>query len=102
MVAVAELMVEMGERLDDDDILRKAIRQYEFLRREYPGSKNRSDALFAIGKVYQDDLDDPREARTAFQEFLRRYPGNHRADDARKALAGDQPQGGRESRGRQG
>jgi N-acetylmuramoyl-L-alanine amidase len=92
VVAVAELMVEMGERLDDDDILRKAIRQYEFLRREYPGSKNRSDALFAIGKIYQDDLDDPQQARTAFQEFLRRYPGSHLADDARKSLAGDAPQ----------
>jgi N-acetylmuramoyl-L-alanine amidase len=91
VVAVAELMVEMGERLDDDDILRKAIRQYEFLRREYPGSKNRSDALFAIGKIYQDDLEDPQEARTAFQEFLRRYPGSHLADDARKSLAGDTP-----------
>ena len=92
VVAVAELMVEMGERLDDDDILRKAIRQYEFLRREYPGSKNRSDALFAVGKIYQDDLDDPREARTAFQEFLRHYPGSHLADVARKSLAGDEPQ----------
>jgi N-acetylmuramoyl-L-alanine amidase len=91
VVAVAELMVEMGERLDDDDILRKAIRQYGFLRREYPGSKSRSDALFAIAKLYQDDLDDPREARAAFEEFLRRYPGSHRADDARKALAGDDP-----------
>jgi N-acetylmuramoyl-L-alanine amidase len=94
VVAVAELMVEMGERLDDDDILRKAVRQYEFLRREYPGSKNRSDALFAIGKIYQDDLDDPQEARTAFQEFLRHYPGSHLADDARKSLARDAPQGG--------
>jgi N-acetylmuramoyl-L-alanine amidase len=92
VVAVAELMVEMGERLHDDDVLRKAIREYGFLRREYPGSKNRPDALFAIGKLYQDDLDDPREARTTFEEFLRRYPGNHLADDARKALAGDDPQ----------
>ena len=92
VVAVAELMVEMGERLHDDDVLRKAIREYGFLRREYPGSKNRPDALFAIGKLYQDDLDDPREARTTFEEFLRRYPGNHLADDARKALAGDELQ----------
>ncbi len=92
VLAVAELMVEMGERLDDGDIQRKAIRQYEFLRREYPGSKNRSDALFAIGKIYQDDLEDPQEARTAFQEFLRRYPGSHLADDARKSLAEDAPQ----------
>ena len=45
-VAVAETLVEMGRRFDDDKILNKAIAQYKFLRREYPGSKYRCDALF--------------------------------------------------------
>ena len=92
VVAVAELMVEMGERLDDDDILRKAVRQYEFLRREYPGSKNRSDALFAIGKIYQDDLDDPQRSADRIPGIPSPLPGSHLADDARKSLAGDAPQ----------
>ncbi len=86
VVAVAELMVEMGRRFDDNDILLKAIKQYQFLRREYPGSKYRFDALFTIGEIYQDDLEDASDSRAAFQEFLRRYPRNHLADDARKAL----------------
>lgn len=86
VVAVAELMVEMGRRFNDDAILRKAIRQYEFLRREYPGSRYRFEALFTIGEIYKDDLNDPEQAKAAFQEFLKRYPRNHLADDARKAL----------------
>jgi hypothetical protein len=39
VVAVAETLVEMGRRFEDDKILKEAISQYRFLRREYPGSK---------------------------------------------------------------
>jgi N-acetylmuramoyl-L-alanine amidase len=86
VVATAELMVEMGRQFDDNKILRGAIEQYRFLRKEYPGSKYRFDALFTIGEVYKDDLDDPEEARAAFDDFLHRYPRNRLADDARAAL----------------
>src|SRR5229473_6895410 len=85
--AVAELRVEMGRRFDDDKILHSAIQQYEFLRREYPGSKYRFDALFTIGEIYKDDLDDPAQARAAFEEFLHRYPNNRLAEDAQQAIA---------------
>ena len=63
VVATAELMVEMGRRFDDNKILRGAVEQYRFLRKEYPGSKYRFDALFTIGEIYKDDLNDPEEAR---------------------------------------
>jgi N-acetylmuramoyl-L-alanine amidase len=87
VVAVAELLAEMGRRFDDKKILRSAIGQYQFLRREYPGSKYRFDALFTIGEIYKDDLADPVTARETFNEFLRRYPRHHLAEQARKALA---------------
>jgi N-acetylmuramoyl-L-alanine amidase len=86
VVAVAETLVEMGRRFDDDKILNAAIDQYKFLRREYPGSKYRFDGLFTIGEIYKDDLNDPEAARSAFQEFLHRYPHNRLADDARQAI----------------
>jgi len=35
VVAVAETLVEMGRRFDDDKILNEAIAQYKFLRKEY-------------------------------------------------------------------
>jgi len=86
VVATAELMVEMGRRFDDNKILRGAIEQYQFLRKEYPGSKYRFDALFTIGEIYKDDLNDPEEARTTFTDFVHRYPRNRLADDARAAV----------------
>ena len=86
VVAVAGLLAEMGRRFNDDKILHAAIGQYKFLRREYPGSRDRFDALFTIGQIYQDDLKDPAQAKLAFEEFLHRYPHNHLADEVRKAL----------------
>ena len=63
MVAVAELLAEMGRQFNDEKALRAAIGQYEFLRREYPGSRYRVQALFTIAQIYKDDLDDAAEAR---------------------------------------
>jgi len=86
VVATAELLVEMGRRFDDNKILRGAIDEYRFLRKEYPGSKYRFEALFTIGEIYKDDLNDTEEARTTFENFLHRYPNNRLADDARGAV----------------
>ena len=87
VVAVAELLVEVGRQFDDAKLLRSAIGQYKFLRREYPGSKYRVDALFTIGQIYRDDLNDSAKARETFQDFLRRYPRSHLVEQARKELA---------------
>jgi N-acetylmuramoyl-L-alanine amidase len=87
VVAAAQMTEEMGRRFNDPDILHSAIQQYEFLRREYPGSKFRFDALFRIGEIYKDDLHDKIRADATFEEFLRRYPRNQFADAARHALA---------------
>jgi N-acetylmuramoyl-L-alanine amidase len=86
VVAVAQLKEEMGRRFEDDDILRAAIEQYQFLRRQYPGSKARFGALFRIGEIYKDDLHDKAHADAAFHEFLQHYPRNQFAEQARKAL----------------
>ena len=86
IVAVAELLLQQGRSFNDEKTLRAAIAQYEFLRREYPGSKYRFDALFTIGQIYQQDLDEADKAKQAFEEFLKRYPRQHLAPDARAAL----------------
>ncbi len=87
VVATGELLVEMGRQFDDAKILRSAIEQYQFLRREYPGSRYRFDALFTIGQIYKDDLDDTGRARETFEEFLRRYPRHRLAEQARQELS---------------
>src|SRR5215469_5059644 len=87
VVAVAELEVEMGRHFDDNKILQAAVKQYEFLRKEYPGSKYRFDALFTIGEIYKDDLDDPEEAKATFELFLKKYPHNRLVAETRDAIA---------------
>ena len=86
--AEAGVMTAMGRQFQDDKILGGAIEKYEFLRREYPGSDSRFDALFTIGQIYKDDLKDADRARETFAEFVRRYPQNKRVEEARRALAG--------------
>jgi N-acetylmuramoyl-L-alanine amidase len=86
VVSLAETLVEMGRRFEDDSILNKAILEYKFLRREYPGSKYRADGLFTVAEIYKDDLNDSKAARASFQEFLHHYPHNRLADDARQAI----------------
>ena len=83
----AEVMADMGRRFDDENALKTAIRQYQFLRDEYPRSKYRVQALFAIAEIYKDDLNQPKQAEQAFHEFLQRYPHNNLASDSREALA---------------
>jgi N-acetylmuramoyl-L-alanine amidase len=85
--SVAELLEDQGRLLNDPKSFKDAIGQLVFLRREYPGSKFRADALFTIGEIYRDDLDDAKQAKATFEDFVKRYPGNSRAQEARKAIA---------------
>ncbi len=90
VMAEADLLTEMGRRFEDETTLRKAIQRYEFLRRQYPGSKARVQALFTIGEIYRDDLGDSADAKSTFEELARRYPRHRLAEEARQALV-DQP-----------
>ncbi len=84
--AMAQLKTDMGRIFEDRAILQDAIRQYEFLRREYPGSRHRWNALITVAEIFRDDLGDTSQAREAYREFLRLYPGHQLAGAARAAL----------------
>jgi N-acetylmuramoyl-L-alanine amidase len=83
---VAELLLEVGRTFNDPRYFGYAVKQYEFLRREYPGSRYRFEALFTIGQIYHQDLEDAAKARATFDEFLKRYPRHSLAEDAKRAL----------------
>ncbi|HEX3107384.1 MAG TPA: N-acetylmuramoyl-L-alanine amidase [Terriglobales bacterium] len=84
---VAELTAEMGRHFKDDMALYSAVREYKFLRREYPGSKHRVEALLAIGEIYKNDLGDDASARSTFEDFLGRYQHSDLVKEARAELA---------------
>jgi N-acetylmuramoyl-L-alanine amidase len=85
-LAVAELLAEQARLKDDEKGFKSAIAQYEFLCREYPGSKYRMEALFSTGQIYRQDLEDDASAKTAFEDFLRLYPRHHLAEEAKATL----------------
>lgn len=86
VLAVADLLTEQSRLSDDEKGFKSAIGQYEFLPREYPGSKYRFEALLSIGQIYGQDLDDKIAAKATFEDFLKRYPNHHLAENARAAL----------------
>jgi tetratricopeptide (TPR) repeat protein len=42
------------------------------------------DAYFTLGKIYQDNMDEPDKAMQIFREFLEKYPGSVYTSEARK------------------
>ncbi|MGH9511987.1 MAG: N-acetylmuramoyl-L-alanine amidase [Terriglobales bacterium] len=84
--AVADLLRAMGQHFQQASFSRSAIAQYEFLRREYPGSKYRVQGLFNVGEIYAGDLNEAEHAKITFDELIKKYPRNHLAEDARAAL----------------
>ncbi len=85
---VAVLLAEEGRLFHSETLLCDAVAQYEFLRREYPGSSYRFSALIAEGEIYRLDLNDPGQAKAKFQQFLISYPRNPLAAQARIEIRG--------------
>src|SRR5207237_1617201 len=82
VLAVAELLAEQARLSDDKTGFESAIGQYEFLRREYPGSKYRFGALLSIGQIYREDLNEQAIAKETFEDFLTCYQNLELAQQA--------------------
>ena len=85
IIAEAELYVEMGQ-LYDAKYYQSAIDTYRLLLEQYPDSRLRSTALFAVAQIQKDDQKKLDAAQTTFELFLKAYPRSDKAADARKAL----------------
>jgi N-acetylmuramoyl-L-alanine amidase len=85
LIAEAELYSEMG-RLFDAKYFQSAIETYDFLLKEYPGSHYRGQALYSIGRIQKDDLNQPDVAEATFKDYLKRFPKSERSDEARATL----------------
>jgi len=86
LVAEAELYREMGYFFDRK-YFQASIDMYKFLMAQYPGTRYRGEALFAIAQIQKDDQKNLQAAETTYQEFLKRFPLSNHAADARAALA---------------
>ena len=84
--AVAELLAEQGRDLHDAKSSLAAVKQYEFLRTQYPGCSLRAQALLAEAQIEQNDLHDAAAARTKYLQLLKEHAKSEQADEARTAL----------------
>ena len=60
-------------RLFDPKYFQSAIDAYNFLLKQYPGSRYRGEALLAIAQIQKDDLNKPADAEASFKEYLKRF-----------------------------
>jgi N-acetylmuramoyl-L-alanine amidase len=74
LTAAAHTYEEMGQTYADDQFYSRAVNAYQFLIQQYPGGSAARHAQFAIGEIYLNDLENPVQAKIAFQKFLQIYP----------------------------
>jgi N-acetylmuramoyl-L-alanine amidase len=86
IAAVADLLAEEGRVFQDAKLLRDAIGQYEFLRKQYPASRYRASALLTEGEIQQRDFGDLDAAKAVYLNFLHVYPESPLALEARVEL----------------
>jgi N-acetylmuramoyl-L-alanine amidase len=86
LAAIAELYREMGREFSSDSYFLESIKSYRFLMKQYPQNRISREVLLAIGEVYRQDLEDPEEARKAFQDFIAMYPKSDKVAEAQEKL----------------
>src|SRR5262249_16039224 len=87
VLAVGEVLDEQGRVFNDSKNYKDAIGQLVFLRREYPGSKYRVEALFTIGEIFRDDLNNTAQAKATFEDYLKHHPNSRLAPQPKQAVA---------------
>lgn len=85
LVAEAELYDEMG-RLFDEKFFQSAVETYQFLLKQYPGSRFRSQAMYAIGEIQKEGLHQPDVADASLKDYLKHFPKAEHSDEARALL----------------
>lgn len=83
---VGGLLAEEGRIFHRDKMLLSAVGQFEFLRAQYPGSPYDASALLAEATIYLHDLHDAAAAKGSYEKFLKSYPHDPLAAQARAGL----------------
>jgi N-acetylmuramoyl-L-alanine amidase len=86
LVALGELYTEMGDRFGRN-YYQFAVDSYQFLAREYPGSRYTQDAVLRTAKLQRDQLNEPGLAMKTYADFLKRFPRSSRKREAQESMA---------------
>ena len=93
VAAVADLLAEKGRVLADGRALRAAIGQYEFLRRQYPGSPQVGNALLLEAEICRQDLKDAACAEEKLRAVIAAFPDSSFGEQASIELKDMEPGG---------
>ena len=85
IMTMAELYQDMGRQFDPK-YFQSSIDEYKFLLKQYPGSRHCAEALFTIGKIQQEDLNQLDDAEATYKQFLQRFPRSQKVEGAQQAL----------------
>jgi N-acetylmuramoyl-L-alanine amidase len=83
---VAELLATAGGKLHNTKYSQNAVGQYEFLRKNYPTSHYRAEALLAEAAIEANDLNDRAAAKAKYAELIKTYPHSDMVPDAQAGL----------------
>jgi len=64
----------------------KSIETFKRILRDYPRSRLASIAQCAIGIIYEEVLDDPAKARSAYEDVISKYPLSVEVEEAKAGL----------------
>lgn len=78
-----ELLNKAAETARSLKTYNKAISLYDWVIEKYPASKVAAQSLFLKAFTFDNELHDIENARYYYQEFIKRYPNNDFADDAK-------------------
>ncbi len=73
-----ELFTKAQEELKEKNQV-EAVRSYERIVENFPESENRSKALFMLGFLYANELQDTDKARSYYSQMLQEYPDHELA-----------------------
>jgi N-acetylmuramoyl-L-alanine amidase len=85
LIAQAELYVEMGNQFDPK-YFQSAIESYDFLIKQYPGSRYRGESQLSIARIQEDDLKKPNDAEATYKDYLKSFPHSEKTKAVRQAL----------------
>ncbi|MFH1873774.1 MAG: N-acetylmuramoyl-L-alanine amidase [Pseudomonadota bacterium] len=87
LYSAGRLSKEMYLKTNDLEDAKQAVHLYNLVVKNYPKNNLADDALYQIGVLRQNPLQQKDKAHNAFKALLNRYPNSDMAPKARQALA---------------
>ncbi len=79
---VPSYLFKAGEICMNLNKSQKALELFDRVSKEFPDFKKAGDCLFLKGFIYENNLQDINNARTAYMDFIKKFPTHQFADDA--------------------